>query len=357
MPTPRVGRSQRVVSREIAAAEVFKVRPHGLTFEDLKDRARHLAEIHAARTWLWPALIAAMLPSDEDQKGWTVEQTKAAIAKLKGVPENLEEWFSTETPANLVSGALRVKDIADMIKLVEEARAKITKTGSHTDQFIIALDAALHDQRPGKVSKVAVLCNSLIDDQAKQKAEDERLRREVEKAAADEAAQALQEGEEIEARARRRYQFVSLEERRELDESTKAALLPPHPARVTLGHFNKQESGAIEWAQWSWNPSTGCQHDCPYCYARDIATSGRVAKAFPNRFEPTLKPRSLLTPRNMQVPREALPDLVSGTHGDTRYRNVFTGSMADIFGRWVPEEWIEAVLSESGPRRSGISSA
>jgi hypothetical protein len=169
-----------------------------------------------------------MLPSDEDQKGWTVEQTKAAIAKLKGVPENLEEWFSTETPANLVSGALRVKDIADMIKLVEEARAKITKTGSHTDQFIIALDAALHDQRPGKVSKVAVLCNSLIDDQAKQKAEDERLRREVEKAAADEAAQALQEGEEIEARARRRYQFVSLEERRELDESTKAALLPPH---------------------------------------------------------------------------------------------------------------------------------
>jgi hypothetical protein len=57
-------------------------------------------------------------------------------------------------PPILVSGALRVKDIADMIKLVEEARAKITKTGAHTDQFIIALDNALHDQRPGKVSKV-----------------------------------------------------------------------------------------------------------------------------------------------------------------------------------------------------------
>ena len=139
---------------------------------------------------------------------------------------------------------------------------------------------------------------------------------------------------------------VSLEQWRELDEPTRAALLPPDPARVTVGQFNKQESGAIEWAQWSWNPITGCLHDCPYCYARDIATSGRFASAFPNGFAPTLKPRSLLTPRHMQVPREAMPDLVSGSRGDTRYRNVFTGSMSDIFGRWVPDEWIEAVLAE-----------
>jgi hypothetical protein len=35
--------------------------------------------------------------------------------------------------------------------------------------------------------------------------------------------------------------------------------------------FNKQDNTSIEWAQWSWNPLTGCKHDCPYCYARDIA--------------------------------------------------------------------------------------
>ena len=30
--------------------------------------------------------------------------------------------------------------------------------------------------------------------------------------------------------------------------------------------------------------------------------------------------------------------------GDTAYKNVFTGSMADIFGRWVPAEWIGLVI-------------
>lgn len=24
----------------------------------------------------------------------------------------------------------------------------------------------------------------------------------------------------------------------------------------------------IEWTDFTWNPVTGCLHDCPYCYAR-----------------------------------------------------------------------------------------
>jgi protein gp37 len=63
-----------------------------------------------------------------------------------------------------------------------------------------------------------------------------------------------------------------------------------------------------------------------------------MAKAYPHGFEPTLRPRALLTPRTMQVPLDAARD--------TRFRNVFTGSMADMFGRWVPAEWIDAVLHE-----------
>ena len=27
----------------------------------------------------------------------------------------------------------------------------------------------------------------------------------------------------------------------------------------------------IDWAESTWNPVTGCNHDCAYCYARNIA--------------------------------------------------------------------------------------
>lgn len=40
----------------------------------------------------------------------------------------------------------------------------------------------------------------------------------------------------------------------------------------------------------------------------------------------------------MKVPKEAMLD--------ARFKNVFLGSMADVFGCWVPKEWIDAVLAE-----------
>jgi protein gp37 len=63
-----------------------------------------------------------------------------------------------------------------------------------------------------------------------------------------------------------------------------------------------------------------------------------MAKVYPDGFAPTLHPASLFTPRSMKVPKEA--------KGDTRFRNVFTCSMADLFGRWVPREWIDTALRE-----------
>lgn len=97
--------------------------------------------------------------------------------------------------------------------------------------------------------------------------------------------------------------------------------------------FNKQDNDSIEWAQWSWNPITGCRHDCSYCYARDIAN-----RFYPQGFEPSIYPSRLAAPSNTKVPQAADRDI--------SYRNVFTGSMADLFGRWVPAEWIEAVLDQ-----------
>lgn len=96
--------------------------------------------------------------------------------------------------------------------------------------------------------------------------------------------------------------------------------------------LNKQDTTSIEWAQWSWNPITGCKHDCPYCYARDIANRFYEKQ----KFNPTIYPNRFNAPKNTRLPDKA--------KDDTAFKNIFTGSMADIFGRWVPKEWINRTL-------------
>lgn len=107
----------------------------------------------------------------------------------------------------------------------------------------------------------------------------------------------------------------------------------------------------IDWAEMSWNPVTGCRHGCPYCYAR--RTAQRFAPAadkvireldghrvtnhvleekikatpYPFGFEPILHRYRLNQPEQK-------------AEGHT----VFVCSMADLFGRWVPTEWIRDVL-------------
>jgi len=98
--------------------------------------------------------------------------------------------------------------------------------------------------------------------------------------------------------------------------------------------FNAQENNSIEWALWSWNPVTGCRHDCPYCYARDIAN-----RFYEQRFEPSIIPQRLKAPKNTIFPKKEAAEWMG-------HKNVFTCSMADLFGRWVPKEWIEVVLAE-----------
>jgi protein gp37 len=97
--------------------------------------------------------------------------------------------------------------------------------------------------------------------------------------------------------------------------------------------FNDQNDNEnIEWALWSWNPVTGCEHNCPYCYARDIAN-----RFYEQKFVPSFWPERLHAPFNTPFPEAKAKEWIG-------HKNVFTCSMADLFGRWVPKEWIDAVL-------------
>lgn len=84
----------------------------------------------------------------------------------------------------------------------------------------------------------------------------------------------------------------------------------------------------IDWTDWTWNPVTGCLHGCPYCYAR--ATARRWGKSPAEKtFEPMFHP-------------ERISQVKQAKAGD----KVFVCSMADLFGKWAPSEWIEHVLAE-----------
>ena len=98
----------------------------------------------------------------------------------------------------------------------------------------------------------------------------------------------------------------------------------------------KRIKKGIEWTDYTWNPIAGCKHGCQWtmpdgkvaiCYA-DTVASGVAQKAYPEGFDHHYwKPDLLGKPLNVKTPSK-----------------IFVGSMADVFGHWVPDEQIEAVL-------------
>lgn len=122
----------------------------------------------------------------------------------------------------------------------------------------------------------------------------------------------------------------------------------------------------IDWADSTWNPVTGCRHNCEYCYARKIARrfggvyyedelpnrwgeyecerlhadgdlheldyplknygNNKIAP-YPFEFDPTFYRYKLEEPKRWKKPR-----------------TIFVCSMADLFGEWVPDEWIAEVF-------------
>jgi protein gp37 len=87
----------------------------------------------------------------------------------------------------------------------------------------------------------------------------------------------------------------------------------------------------IEWCDYTWNPVTGCQHSCSYCYAKQFAERGlgeysKYVKG--QRFTPNFHIDRLEEPMQVKKPSR-----------------IFVCSMGDLFGSWVTSGWINDVLS------------
>lgn len=117
------------------------------------------------------------------------------------------------------------------------------------------------------------------------------------------------------------------------------------------------EKTKIEYCQSTFNPVTGCLHDCEYCYARRIANrykgcieapDGNTLKktvVLENRMQAETKGGII---RNAAYPFGFTPTLHEYRLSDPATKGfgktVFVCSMADLFGEWVPDEWIEKVF-------------
>lgn len=117
------------------------------------------------------------------------------------------------------------------------------------------------------------------------------------------------------------------------------------------------EKTKIEWADSTWNPVSGCLHDCPYCYARGIATRFGGCDLAPDGKTDeqiiTLTERLKATTKAGVVHNAAYPYGFTPTLHEYRLndpstkgfgKTVFVCSTADLFGGWVPDEWITKVF-------------
>lgn len=278
------------------------------------NRTLHLAEIHAAPEWLWSELVAAML-----EKSWTVQVTQENVKKYKNV-DPPPEWTDRDKIAeSLISNIIKLNEIAKFAIIVEKSNVR----NDDENELRKWMMEALSDAIPSRLSEV----QSIV-------VEWEKKQFDIDNEAKRVSAKKQKAEEDALMRIAKLRSNISLDEWKTLNQEEKDLLIVPSQSEG--GTFNKQESKDIEWAQFSWNPVTGCLHNCSYCYARDIANMKRMEKVYPNGFAPSFRSNSLNAPRNTKVPNES--------KADARYRNVFTCSMADLFGRWVPKEWIDAVM-------------
>lgn len=87
-----------------------------------------------------------------------------------------------------------------------------------------------------------------------------------------------------------------------------------------------QKTRMFNFITISWNPVIGCLHNCKYCWAKRLAeTELSNLPKYKEGFKPKIVEKEL----NKKFNRDF----------------VFVSSMGDLFGEWVPKEWILRVLN------------
>ena len=120
----------------------------------------------------------------------------------------------------------------------------------------------------------------------------------------------------------------------------------------------------IAWCDHTWSPITGCRYDCAYCYASKTAErfSGDVRLNLMAKKDyhtetarDNAKPVYILDKPMLNETGKALAYPFGFEPTYHRYRmdvldklkmgnNIFVGAMADIFGEWVPDAWLDDVF-------------
>ena len=136
-------------------------------------------------------------------------------------------------------------------------------------------------------------------------------------------------------------------------------ILPSNQQYFSMG--SKMNKTVIEWCDFTWNPVTGCKHPCRdvYCYNTKKSTSplnrfgakyrenGKVVsekdwksretgenhvalqgEVYPYGYDPTIYFYRLDQPKKVKEPAK-----------------IFVADTGDLFGNWVPAEWVSSVLS------------
>jgi len=126
----------------------------------------------------------------------------------------------------------------------------------------------------------------------------------------------------------------------------------------------------IEYADMTWNPVTGCNNSCEYCYARKIANRFGGIFSVPVNDNLDFEENGTLIvldyPRSYKTKKGKIinaPYPYNFNQTFHRYRlgepaqikqpqTVFVGSMTDLFADIIPDEWIEEVFKacEAAPQ-------
>lgn len=121
----------------------------------------------------------------------------------------------------------------------------------------------------------------------------------------------------------------------------------------------------IDWCDSTWNPVTGCKNNCSYCYARNMVhrfsdfngsfilvldkerNVGTIRNPLFEINEKRYKHMNNSKPKCLPYPFGFTPTFHKyrlDDYKDKKGRNIFVCSMADLFGDWIPDEWIEEVF-------------